>query len=178
MEGNTGNGAASVTTAPTAKTGLIAASTAQVLLATAGIASNGAMQYKVDSGNWTSDLNQVTGTAAGTYTVYYKAVAAANSGYTDSAEASLPVVIGNAANSGDSGNSGTPGNSGNPDNSNNPGGSNNSGGTAEDPASAVNENTLKVVFIIVCAVGVICIIAVTTICYKDRKRQRALLLAD
>ena len=80
---------ATVTTAPTAKTGLTANGSAQALV-NAGVASGGTMQYALGTNattapttGWSASIP--TGTAAGTYYVWYKAVG-------DSGESSAACV--------------------------------------------------------------------------------------
>lgn len=84
--------AASVTTAPAAKTGLMYNGTDQALI-TAGVADGGEMQYKLASGSYGSELPKAEN--AGTYTVYYKAKG--DSAHSDSAEQSFTVTIGKKA---------------------------------------------------------------------------------
>ena len=84
--------AASVTTAPAVKTDLVYNGTEQALI-TAGVASDGTMQYKLGSGSYGSELPKAEN--AGTYTVYYKAKG--DSAHSDSAEQSLTVTIGKRA---------------------------------------------------------------------------------
>ena len=81
--------AASVTAAPTAKSGLKYNGSEHVLLGFVGTATNGTMQYSLDNSNWDAALPK--GTDAGEYTVYYKAKG--NSGYSDSAVANISVTI-------------------------------------------------------------------------------------
>ena len=80
--------AASVTTAPTAKT--LTYNGAEQVLITAGAANGGEMQYKLDSGSYSSELPKAEN--AGTYTVYYKAKG--DSAHSDSTEQSFTVTIG------------------------------------------------------------------------------------
>lgn len=82
------NVSASVSTAPTAKTGLIYTGNAQDLV-NAGTANNGIMQYSLDNQSFSTDIP--TGTDAGSYTVYYKAVG--TNGYNDSSVSSVNVTI-------------------------------------------------------------------------------------
>ena len=77
-----------VTTKPAAVSGLEYTGAAQTLV-TAGTASGGTLQYKVDDGEWSTELPKATN--AGTYTVYYKVVG--NENYNDVAEQSIPVTI-------------------------------------------------------------------------------------
>lgn len=51
--------------------------------------TGGTLQYKVDDGEWSTELPKATN--AGTYTVYYKVVG--NENYNDVAEQSIPVTI-------------------------------------------------------------------------------------
>ena len=62
---------ASITTAPTAKTGLTYTGTAQKLV-TEGTASGGTMRYSLDDTNWIDTVPVAK--AAGNYTVYFKAI--------------------------------------------------------------------------------------------------------
>ena len=62
---------ATITTAPTAKTDLVANGSAQTLI-NAGTASGGTVYYKLGDSEWSTDLP--TATEAGEYTVYYKVV--------------------------------------------------------------------------------------------------------
>lgn len=84
--------AASVTTGPAAKTGLMYNGTEQALI-TAGVADGGEMQYKLAGGSYGSELPKAEN--AGTYTVYYKAKG--DSAHSDSAEQSFTVTIGKKA---------------------------------------------------------------------------------
>lgn len=79
--------AGKVTTAPTAKS-LTYNGTAQTLI-NAG-AGTGTMQYKVNSGSWSSSIP--TATDATTYTVYYKAIESSNY-YATSGNDSISVTI-------------------------------------------------------------------------------------
>lgn len=63
--------AASVTSVPSAITGLEYTGSAQELV-NAGTASGGTLNYSLDNTNWSEDIP--TGTNAGDYTVYYKVV--------------------------------------------------------------------------------------------------------
>ncbi|MBR2238335.1 MAG: hypothetical protein IJ887_10750, partial [Prevotella sp.] len=83
--------AATVVTAPTAKT-LTYTGAAQQLV-NAGVASGGTMQYSLDGTNYTSDIP--TGTNAGSYNVYYKVVGDDN--HTDTTPATVSVTIKRAA---------------------------------------------------------------------------------
>ena len=82
---------ASVTTAPTAKTGLTYNGSAKALV-NAGVASNGTMYYKVGSGSWSTSIP--TATNAGTYTVQY--YAKGTGGASDSGTGSVQVTIAKA----------------------------------------------------------------------------------
>lgn len=82
--------AASVTAAPTAKSGLKYDGTKKDLLGFVGTADGGTMQYRLgDSGEFTTAIPMATD--AGTYTVYYKAKG--DSGHSDSAVASISAKI-------------------------------------------------------------------------------------
>ena len=81
--------AATVVTPPKSKTDLVYNGTEQALI-TAGAANGGEMQYKLDSGSYSSELPKAEN--AGTYTVYYKAKG--DSAHSDSAEQSFTVTIG------------------------------------------------------------------------------------
>ena len=81
--------AASVTAAPTAKTGLTYKGTDQELV-NAGTATGGTMQYSLDNSSWSAAIP--TGKDAKTYTVYYKAKG--DSSHSDSAVANIQVTIG------------------------------------------------------------------------------------
>ena len=94
-----GKAASSVTTAPTAVTGLFYNNTAKTLV-TAGTASGGTMQYALGANNttaptsgWGTDIP--SGTNAETYYVWYKVVGDAD--HADSAAAYVEVKIGKAA---------------------------------------------------------------------------------
>ena len=83
--------AASVGTAPTAKTGLKYDGTAQELV-DAGTATNGTMQYSLDNSTWGDAIPK--GKNAGDYTVYYKAKGdSSHSDYTPSSN-TVSVTIG------------------------------------------------------------------------------------
>lgn len=82
--------AASVTAAPAAKSGLRYDGTEQGLLGFVGTANGGTMHYSLDNATWSTAIPK--GKNAGDYTVYYKAVG--NSGYSDSAVASISATIG------------------------------------------------------------------------------------
>ncbi len=84
--------AAAQVTAPTAKTGLMYSGEAQTLV-NAGSADGATMAYKLDGGEYTSELP--TATNAGEYKVYYKFTAEDN--YTvDETESQLTVTIAKA----------------------------------------------------------------------------------
>ncbi len=85
--------ASSVSKAPTAKS-LTYSGSAQALV-TAGTASGGTMQYKLNSGSWSTSIP--TATNAGSYTVYYKVVGDAN--HSDNSGSSVAVTINKAASS-------------------------------------------------------------------------------
>ncbi|MDD6481470.1 MAG: Ig-like domain-containing protein [Lachnospiraceae bacterium] len=78
-------------TAPTAIVGLTYTGSAQTLI-TAGSAIGGTMLYSPDNENWSTNIP--TGTAADTYTVYYRIVG--NRNYKDVAAASVTVNISKA----------------------------------------------------------------------------------
>ena len=82
----------STVVAPTGKTDLTYNGTAQELLATAGSATGGELQYKVDEGTYSTDAPKAT--TAGEHTVYYKVVE--NENYNGIAEASIKVTIAKA----------------------------------------------------------------------------------
>ena len=83
---------ASVTTAPTAKTGLTYDGSAKALV-NAGVASNGTMYYRIGtSGTWSTSVP--TATNAGTYTVQY--YAKGTGGASDSGTGSVQVTIAKA----------------------------------------------------------------------------------
>ena len=86
------NGASAVATTPVAIEGLLFTGSAQALV-TAGMATNGTMQYSLDNTTWGNDVP--TGTNAGDYTVYYKVKGNAN--YNDANGGSIPVTIGKMA---------------------------------------------------------------------------------
>ena len=73
-------------TAPRLKTGLIAGETAQALIEAAGTTNGGDLQYAVttedaaptDASAWKTDIADITGTAAGSYYIWYKADANTN----------------------------------------------------------------------------------------------------
>ena len=77
-----------VTTKPAAVENLEYTGTAQALV-TEGTASGGTMQYKVDDGEWSTELPKATN--AGTYTVYYKVIG--NENYKDVDPVSFTVTI-------------------------------------------------------------------------------------
>ena len=80
---------AAVTTLPAAVEGLAYTGSAQTLIS-AGTATGGEMQYKLDNGEYSTALP--TATDVKVYTVYYKVVGDAN--HNDVEEASLEVTIG------------------------------------------------------------------------------------
>jgi hypothetical protein len=83
---------ASVTTAPTAKTGLTYNGSAKALV-NAGVASNGTMYYRIGtSGSWSTSIP--TATNAGSYTVQYYAKGTGS--YADSGTGSVQVTIAKA----------------------------------------------------------------------------------
>ena len=82
------NKASGSITVPTAKTGLKYNESAQTLI-DAGSSSTGTIQYKLDSGSYSTSLP--TATNVGTYTVYYRVIGDAN--HNDVAEQSLSVTI-------------------------------------------------------------------------------------
>ena len=85
--------AATVTTAPAAKTELVYNRNAQELV-TAGYADGGKLNYKLgENGTWGETIP--TATDAGDYKVYYKVVA--DDSHSDSAEAEISVTIAKAA---------------------------------------------------------------------------------
>ena len=78
-------------TAPTAKT-LVYTGSAQTLI-NAGSSTTGEIQYRLNSGEYSTELPQATN--AGEYTVYYKVIGDSN--HKDVAEASITVTIKNNA---------------------------------------------------------------------------------
>ena len=86
---------ATLNAAPTASTGLEYSGAPQALLATAGSATNGTMQYRIGTtGEWSSTIPEATN--ADTYYVYYKVKGA--SGYSDvEGVAAIEVTIGKIA---------------------------------------------------------------------------------
>ena len=82
--------AASVTTKPTAKSGLKYNGSAQDLLGFVGNATGGTMQYSLDNAAWSTAIPK--GKNAGDYTVYYKAKG--DSTHSDSAVDSVIATIG------------------------------------------------------------------------------------
>ncbi len=83
--------AATITTAPAAKTGLTFNGTEQVLVnAGSGITTGCTLQYKLDGGSYNAELPKATN--AGNYTVYYK-VKGNNTTHSDSSEQSFTVTI-------------------------------------------------------------------------------------
>ncbi len=86
--------AATVTTAPAAKTELVYNSNAQELV-TAGAANGGKLNYKLgENGTWSETIP--TATDAGDYKVYYKVVG--DGSHSDTAETEIPVTIAQATN--------------------------------------------------------------------------------
>lgn len=86
--------AATVTTAPAAKTELVYNRNAQELV-TAGYADGGKLNYKLgENGTWSETIP--TATDAGEYKVYYKVVG--DDSHSDSAETEIPVTIAQATN--------------------------------------------------------------------------------
>ena len=84
--------AATVTTAPAAKTELVYNSNAQELV-TAGAANGGKLNYKLgENGTWSETIP--TATDAGEYKVYYKVVG--DGSHSDTAETEIPVTIAKA----------------------------------------------------------------------------------
>lgn len=84
-------GTASVTTAPTAKEGLTTSNGAAVeLLETPGTAEGGTMAYSLNGTDYSADIP--TADAAGTYTVYYKAIG--DEDHNDSEPQTLTVTVG------------------------------------------------------------------------------------
>ena len=83
--------AATITTAPAAKTGLTFNGTEQVLVnAGSDITTGCTLQYKLDGGSYNAELPKATN--AGSYTVYYK-VKGNNTTHSDSSEQSFTVTI-------------------------------------------------------------------------------------
>ena len=83
--------AATITTAPAAKTGLTFNGTEQVLVnAGSGITTGCTLQYKLDGGSYNAELPKATN--AGSYIVYYK-VKGNNTTHSDSSEQSFTVTI-------------------------------------------------------------------------------------
>jgi len=78
----------SVTSAPTAKTGLTVTGSALALV-NAGTAEGGEMQYSLDGVTYSADIP--TATAAGTYTVYYKVIGDKN--HTDTEAKTVTATI-------------------------------------------------------------------------------------
>jgi len=81
-----------ITTAPTAAENLTYTGEAQTLLATAGEATGGELQYSLDNETFAAELP--TETNAGNYTVYYKVVGDQN--HNDVAGEAVPVIIAKA----------------------------------------------------------------------------------
>ena len=82
--------AATVTTAPAARSGLKYNGSEQVLLGTVGAANGGTMQYSLDNNSWSDAIPK--GKDAKTYTVYY--MVKGDSSHSDSAVANIQVTIG------------------------------------------------------------------------------------
>ena len=82
--------AATITTAPAAKTGLTFNGTEQVLVNAGSGITGGTLQYKLDGGSYNAELPKATN--AGNYTVYYK-VKGNNTTHSDSSEQSFTVTI-------------------------------------------------------------------------------------
>ena len=85
--------AATVTTAPAAKTELVYNRNAQELV-TAGYADGGKLNYKLGDGEWGTTIPAATD--AGDYKVYYKVVG--DESHSDTAETEIPVTIAQATN--------------------------------------------------------------------------------
>lgn len=85
--------AATVTTAPAAKTELVYNRNAQELV-TAGAANGGKLNYKLGDGEWGTTIPAATD--AGDYKVYYKVVG--DESHSDTAETEIPVTIAQATN--------------------------------------------------------------------------------
>lgn len=85
--------AATVTTAPAAKTELVYNRNAQELV-TAGAANGGTLNYKLGDGEWGTAIPAATD--AGDYKVYYKVVG--DGSHSDTAETEIPVTIAQATN--------------------------------------------------------------------------------
>ena len=84
-------GTASVTTAPTAKEGLTTSNGAAVeLLENPGTAEGGTMAYSLNGTDYSADIPSAD--AAGTYTVYYKAIG--DEDHNDSEAQTLTVTVG------------------------------------------------------------------------------------
>ena len=82
--------AATITTAPAAKTGLTFNGTEQVLVNAGSGIIGGTLQYKLEGGSYNAELPKATN--AGSYTVYYK-VKGNNTTHSDSSEQSFTVTI-------------------------------------------------------------------------------------
>ena len=82
--------AATITTAPAAKTGLTFNGTEQVLVNAGSGITGGTLQYKLEGGSYNAELPEATN--AGSYTVYYK-VKGNNTTHSDSSEQSFTVTI-------------------------------------------------------------------------------------
>ena len=77
--------------APAGKTGLRYTGQAQELLATAATSATGSVEYKLDGGDWSTELPKATN--AGTYTVYYRSTGD-NNHYATNGTDSIKVTIG------------------------------------------------------------------------------------
>ena len=77
-------------TAPTAKSGLVYSGSAQQLI-NAGSTTGGTLKYSLNNSTWYDAATSITGTAAQSYTVYYKVVGDEN--YNDVAAASITATI-------------------------------------------------------------------------------------
>ena len=82
--------AATIATAPAAKTGLTFNGMEQVLVNAGSGITGGTLQYKLDGGSYNAELPKATN--AGSYTVYYK-VKGNNTTHSDSSEQSFTVTI-------------------------------------------------------------------------------------
>ena len=82
--------AATIKTAPAAKTALTFSGTEQVLVNAGSGVEGGTLQYKLGDGSYSAELPKATN--AGSYTVYYK-VKGNNTTHSDSAEQSFTVTI-------------------------------------------------------------------------------------
>ncbi len=91
-----GKGTATVSTAPTANSGLTYTKSAQDLINAGTAGTDNAMRYKLGSGAWETTIPKATN--AGTYTVFFKAVGSGTNAqyYNESSESSLQVNIAKA----------------------------------------------------------------------------------